>query len=189
MHTNSLQQHVNEPTRGNNILDLVMTTTDLSINGLEVTDKIEKTMSGDDWAVDCSDEEIDNAFEEDASGNCMPVSTQEIVQACSIVPRARAGEAVLEWKSVCGRRPPTPQSVSDSPSEDEEIANTHVDTSGFDFSDDSSAVRLAPRRAPGTSALKGSAKKKTTSFENILASVRRQKKLEATEKTSPRFKK
>ncbi|KAF2350154.1 Endonuclease/exonuclease/phosphatase [Trinorchestia longiramus] len=38
--TNFLQQHVNEPTRGNNILDLVMTTTDLSINGLEVTDKI-----------------------------------------------------------------------------------------------------------------------------------------------------
>ncbi|KAF2351390.1 hypothetical protein FHG87_017851 [Trinorchestia longiramus] len=41
MNTNSLQQHVNEPTRGNNILDLVMTTTDLSINGLEVTDKID----------------------------------------------------------------------------------------------------------------------------------------------------
>ncbi|KAF2360237.1 hypothetical protein FHG87_009003, partial [Trinorchestia longiramus] len=40
MNTNSLQQHVNEPTRGNNILDLVMTTTDLSINGQEVTDKI-----------------------------------------------------------------------------------------------------------------------------------------------------
>ncbi|KAF2344529.1 Reverse transcriptase domain [Trinorchestia longiramus] len=40
MNTNSLQQHVNEPTRGNNNLDLVMTTTDLGINGLEVTDKI-----------------------------------------------------------------------------------------------------------------------------------------------------
>ncbi|KAF2348682.1 Endonuclease/exonuclease/phosphatase [Trinorchestia longiramus] len=40
MNTNSLQQHVNKPTRGNNILDLVMTTPDLSINGLEVTDKI-----------------------------------------------------------------------------------------------------------------------------------------------------
>ncbi|KAF2348463.1 Reverse transcriptase domain [Trinorchestia longiramus] len=40
MNTNSLQQHVNKPTRGNNIPDLVMTTTDLSINGLEVTDKI-----------------------------------------------------------------------------------------------------------------------------------------------------
>ncbi|KAF2364868.1 Endonuclease/exonuclease/phosphatase [Trinorchestia longiramus] len=39
MNTNSLQHHVNKPTKGN-ILDLVMTTTDLSINGLEVTDKI-----------------------------------------------------------------------------------------------------------------------------------------------------
>ncbi|KAF2356834.1 Reverse transcriptase domain [Trinorchestia longiramus] len=41
MNTNSLQQHVNEPTRKNNILDLVMATTDLSINDLEVTDEID----------------------------------------------------------------------------------------------------------------------------------------------------
>ncbi|KAF2347872.1 Endonuclease/exonuclease/phosphatase [Trinorchestia longiramus] len=47
--TNSLKQHVNEPTRGNNILDLVMTTTDLSINGLKVTDKI-----GDHQMIDFS---------------------------------------------------------------------------------------------------------------------------------------
>ncbi|KAF2344119.1 hypothetical protein FHG87_025126 [Trinorchestia longiramus] len=49
MNTNSLQQHVNEPTQGNNILDPVMTTTDLSINGLEVTDKI-----GDHQMIDFS---------------------------------------------------------------------------------------------------------------------------------------
>ncbi|KAF2356498.1 hypothetical protein FHG87_012744 [Trinorchestia longiramus] len=55
MNTNSLQQHDNEPTRavvpklGNNILDLVMTTTDLSINGLEVTGKI-----GDHQMIDFS---------------------------------------------------------------------------------------------------------------------------------------
>ena len=65
---------------------------------------------------------------------------------------------------------------------------SHVDTSGFDFSDDSSSVRLQPRRTPGSAALKGSAKKKTTIFENILASVRRQQKIEAREKTS-RYKK
>ncbi|KAF2358736.1 Reverse transcriptase domain [Trinorchestia longiramus] len=40
MRTNFLQQHVNEPTRGNNILDLVMMITNLSINGYEITDKI-----------------------------------------------------------------------------------------------------------------------------------------------------
>ncbi|KAF2356327.1 hypothetical protein FHG87_012920 [Trinorchestia longiramus] len=38
--TNSLQQHVNKPTRRSNIYDLVMTTPDLSVNELEVTDKI-----------------------------------------------------------------------------------------------------------------------------------------------------
>ncbi|KAF2365242.1 hypothetical protein FHG87_004002 [Trinorchestia longiramus] len=38
--TNSPQQHVNEPALQNNILDLVLTTADLSINRLEVTDKI-----------------------------------------------------------------------------------------------------------------------------------------------------
>ncbi|KAF2346976.1 hypothetical protein FHG87_022269 [Trinorchestia longiramus] len=35
IHTNSLQQHVNEPTRRNNSLDLVMTTPDLRKIGLE----------------------------------------------------------------------------------------------------------------------------------------------------------
>ncbi|KAF2367990.1 Reverse transcriptase domain [Trinorchestia longiramus] len=40
MNTNSLQQPVNEPTRRSNILDLVMTTPDLSINALEFTDTI-----------------------------------------------------------------------------------------------------------------------------------------------------
>ncbi|KAF2359763.1 Endonuclease/exonuclease/phosphatase [Trinorchestia longiramus] len=39
INTNSLQ-HVNEPTRRNNILHFVMTTPDLSINGLEVTGKV-----------------------------------------------------------------------------------------------------------------------------------------------------
>ncbi|KAF2348737.1 Reverse transcriptase domain [Trinorchestia longiramus] len=49
MSTNSLLQHVNKPTRGNNILNLVMTTPDLSINGLEITDKI-----GDHQMIDFS---------------------------------------------------------------------------------------------------------------------------------------
>ncbi|KAF2352787.1 hypothetical protein FHG87_016456 [Trinorchestia longiramus] len=40
MNTNFLLQHVNEPTTQNNILDLVMTTPDLRIIGLELTDMI-----------------------------------------------------------------------------------------------------------------------------------------------------
>lgn len=71
------------------------------------------------------------------------------------------------------------------------LANFHIfhyriDTSGFDFDDEPSSVRLTPRRTPGSTGLKGSAKKKTTNFENILASVRRQKKLELREKSRSR---
>lgn len=62
-----------------------------------------------------------------------------------------------------------------------------IDTSGFDFDDEPATVRLTPRRTPGSVGPKGSAKKKTTNFENVLASVRRQKKLELREKT--RFRK
>ncbi|KAF2363826.1 hypothetical protein FHG87_005413 [Trinorchestia longiramus] len=40
INTNSLQQHVNKPTKQKYILDLVMTTTDLKIIGFEITDKI-----------------------------------------------------------------------------------------------------------------------------------------------------
>ncbi|KAF2353775.1 hypothetical protein FHG87_015468 [Trinorchestia longiramus] len=40
MNTDSLQQHVNEATSRNHILDIVMTTPDLSINRFEVTDII-----------------------------------------------------------------------------------------------------------------------------------------------------
>ena len=57
-----------------------------------------------------------------------------------------------------------------------------MEISGFDFDDEPVAPKLTPRRTPGSAGLKGSAKKRTTNFENILASVRRQRKLEAIEK-------
>lgn len=147
------------------------------------------TEADDGWVVECSDEEVDAAFGEGQSGECRPLDGAAAIEAYRAVLRARAGETVLSWSCQFGRRPPTPQSFSDSPSEDEEVVLSHVDTSGFDFSDESSSVRLQPRRLHGAGGTpKGSAKKKTTSFENILASVRRQKNIEAREKNT-RFKK
>ncbi|KAF2351935.1 hypothetical protein FHG87_017307 [Trinorchestia longiramus] len=54
MNTNSLQQQANEPTRRNNILYLIITTPDLSINELEFTYKI-----GDHKIIDFTLEEQD----------------------------------------------------------------------------------------------------------------------------------
>ncbi|KAF2347818.1 hypothetical protein FHG87_021425 [Trinorchestia longiramus] len=54
INTNSLQQHVNEPTTQNNILDRFMTSPDLRIIELEVTDQI-----GDHQMIDFAHEIYD----------------------------------------------------------------------------------------------------------------------------------
>lgn len=140
-------------------------------------------MEGDSFQVDCSDEEVEKAFT--LTPNGLEPSPSEIINLYEAL--AKDGTLNINWKWDYGRRPPTP-SQNDSESEKEELEEK-VDTSGFDFDDELSAVRITPRRTPGTSGLKGSAKKKTTNFENILASVRRQKKLELSEKRSRKEKK
>ncbi|CAL4124906.1 unnamed protein product, partial [Meganyctiphanes norvegica] len=90
------------------------------------------------------------------------------------------GTLPITWYWALGKRPPTPtQEESDSEKEEE---TEKVEISGFDFDDEPATVRLTPRRQPGSAGPKGSAKKKTTNFNDILASVRRQKKVEAKEK-------
>ena len=64
-----------------------------------------------------------------------------------------------------------------------------LDTSGFDFNDEPSNVRFTPRRTPGNAKPKGSAKKKTTDFANILASMKKQSEMALKEKNRSRRKK
>ncbi|KAG0716585.1 PAXIP1-associated glutamate-rich protein 1A [Chionoecetes opilio] len=137
-------------------------------------------MGHDKYVVECSDEEVEKQFTKGGYG--YEPSPGEVVRLYEAV--AVEGALRLAWRWERGRRAPTP-SQSDSMSEKEE-EEEKVDTSGFDFDEDTPSVRPAPRRTPGNSGLKGSAKKKTTSFENVLANVRRHKKLEFREKTRSR---
>ncbi|XP_076061120.1 PAXIP1-associated glutamate-rich protein 1-like [Oratosquilla oratoria] len=139
------------------------------------------SMSDDDFEVECSDEEIKNEFTKGMTG--WEPSGPEILRLYEAI--ARDGTLPIAWKWEHGRRPLTPLS-QDSDSEKEEKEDDKVDTSGFDFDDEPAAPKMTPRRTPGTGTLKGSAKKKTPSFENILASVRRQQKQEAKEKHKSR---
>ncbi|KAK3878560.1 hypothetical protein Pcinc_016814 [Petrolisthes cinctipes] len=134
----------------------------------------------DGFVIECSDEEMDKAFTMTVHG--YEPGTAEVISMYESL--SRKGNLPIKWKWDLGRRLPTP-SQSDSESEKEEEAEK-IDTSGFDFDDEPSSVRLTPRRTPGSTGLKGSAKKKTTNFENVLASVRRQKKLELREKSRSR---
>ncbi|KAK7065414.1 hypothetical protein SK128_000042 [Halocaridina rubra] len=137
-------------------------------------------MEANNLRVECSDEEVEKAFTMTSFG--IEPSPNDIIHLYETI--AKEGSLPISWRWEYGRRPPTP-SHNDSESEKEELEEK-VDTSGFDFDDELSAPRITPRRNPGTGGLKGSAKKKTTNFENILASVRRQKKLEMSEKSRSR---
>ncbi|KAK8748192.1 hypothetical protein OTU49_016364 [Cherax quadricarinatus] len=137
-------------------------------------------MDEDAFNLQCSEEEIEKEFTNTVYG--FEPSPAEIIRLYETL--ARDGTLPIAWKWELGRRSPTP-SQSDSESEKEKEAEK-VDTSGFDFDDEPANLRLTPRRTPGSAGPKGSAKKKTTNFENILASVRRQKKLELREKSKSR---
>lgn len=137
-------------------------------------------MDQGDFLVECSDEEVEKEFTKTSFG--YEPSTSEVVRLYEAL--AQDGTLNISWRWELGRRLPTP-SQSDSQSEKEE-EEEKVDTSGFDFDEDTPTVRPTPRRTPGNSGLKGSAKKKTTNFENILANVRRHKKLEFREKSRSR---
>lgn len=79
----------------------------------------------------------------------------------------------LKWECP-GYRPPTPKDLPKTPTKEENIEDEKSD---FDFMDEMNAPKLKVRRE-GDSALKGSAKKKTTSLDGILSNMRRHWKLD-----------
>ena len=86
----------------------------------------------------------------------------------------------LKWKNP-GRRPPTPEAV-ESRKEETESYEQEVENKDFDFDaeDFSGSVVTPQRRNPG-SELKGSARKLTTSFGNVLSNMKRHRQLEEME--------
>jgi len=89
---------------------------------------------------------------------------------------AEASPPVLELAWRCpGRRAPTPQ-VEEQEEADQEEAKPETTTNHMDFDDDDDEAVAAfstptQRRTPGN--LKGSARKKTTSLDNVLSNMRR----------------
>lgn len=84
----------------------------------------------------------------------------------------------LEWKNP-GRRAPTPEKEEQAEQQEEEVEDTGKD---FDFEEESREVTTPQRRTPG-SALKGSARKQTTSLDSVLSNMARHRQIEEMEKS------
>ena len=92
--------------------------------------------------------------------------------------------AELSWKNP-GRRPPTPV-AAEKPAEAEAPA-AETGNKDFDFDDDfgSDSLVTPQRRNPG-SALKGSARKQTTSLDSVLSNMKRHREIEEMDDETPK---
>ena len=82
----------------------------------------------------------------------------------------------LKWKNP-GRRSPTPEAVEST--EETDTSEQEVENKDFDFdAEDFGGGVVTPQRRNPNSELKGSARKLTTSFGNVLSNMKRHRQLE-----------
>ncbi|XP_014211699.1 PAXIP1-associated glutamate-rich protein 1-like [Copidosoma floridanum] len=133
----------------------------------------------EDWVVECSDDE---KYEVDPKNGWMP-KPEDIV---SLIESLERNNRVLELEWRCpGRREPSPVTVNNH---QQDLLNDYKpkeNNSDFEFMDEMSSPRLPVRRA-GEATPKGSAKKKTASFNKVLNTMLRQRRLEQQESLSPK---
>ncbi|XP_058800784.1 PAXIP1-associated glutamate-rich protein 1 [Phymastichus coffea] len=126
-----------------------------------------------DWIVECSDDE---KYENDPKNGWIH-KAEDIV---SLIEGLESNNRILELEWKCpGRREASPITVNnhqqDTPNEFKP-----KEKSDFDFMDEMSSPRLPVRRS-GESTPKGSAKKKTASFNGVLSTMLRHRRLEQQE--------
>ncbi|CAG9783375.1 unnamed protein product [Diatraea saccharalis] len=131
---------------------------------------------GDDWSLPCSDDELSKTgIFIGKSWIPDPNELEELYKSIE-----KSGTLNLEWKCP-GRRAPSPIPISKENQPELPISPIREEKSDFDFMDEVSSLRLRVRRE-GEDTLRGSAKKKTTSFDGILSNMIRHKRIEQMEK-------
>ena len=142
----------------------------------------------DDWFVPCRDKEVykeTGCVEGKLKWGLKPAEADKLYHQIIAHPQ---GIIPLRW-ACPGRRPPTPSDEEDLESEEDEGEDEDKDTGAnaandFDFEEDAPPSALTPRRpAPGSRELKGSARKKTTSFSNVISNMKRHQKMDAANRS------
>lgn len=133
-------------------------------------------LQGEDWDLPCSDDELSkNGIFIGKNWMPDPAELEELYKSID-----KNGTLSLEWKCP-GRRQPSPVPVSKENQPELPQSPIREEKSDFDFMDEVSSLRLRVRRE-GENTLRGSAKKKTTSFDGILSNIFRHKRIEQMEK-------
>ncbi len=154
---------------------------------------------GDNWFVACDDEAVyrETGKEKGQLGpdKWRPEVTEVIALYGGL--EAMGGILPLKWNWPAGRRPPSPGEDEEYETDEEEAAaaaehgegggkgaeDTAAGGAGFDFDEEEDADetgQITPRRPlGGQRELKGSAKKKTTDFKNVISNMQRHRQMDA----------
>lgn len=128
----------------------------------------------EEWSVECSDEE---KYEVDSKSEWM-LKSEDIL---SLIDGLEANNRILELEWKCpGRRGPSPIPSCNRQQDHGSQEYKPEEKSDFDFMDEMSSPRLPVRRV-GEITPKGSAKKKTASFNGVLSTMLRHRRLEQQE--------
>lgn len=157
-----------------------------------------------DWFVEASDEEVYEETGCEKGDLKWKLSSADALVAYGQMESHPDGILPLRYRNP-GRRPPTPpdqeyalageedDDASDSAAEEGDSAAAAASgqaadkSMDFDFAEDTPASSLTPRRTPGTGPanreLKGSARKKTTKFSDVIDNVNRFRKIDAANRS------
>ncbi|XP_063547805.1 PAXIP1-associated glutamate-rich protein 1 [Cydia strobilella] len=133
-------------------------------------------LQGDDWDLPCSDDELSKTGT--TIGKNWILEASELEELYNKIDKN--GTLPLEWKCP-GRRALSPVNIKKEAKIEVPQSPVKEEKSDFDFMDEVSSLRLRVRRE-GEDTLRGSAKKKTTSFDGILSNMIRHKRIEQMEK-------
>jgi len=135
---------------------------------------------GEDFYIACSDDEKYSPGGEDRGKLSWTPAPELVLQHYQAIDKQ--GYIELEWRNP-GRRPPTPSAPEVQEQEEEEEA---VGAADFDFEEEGAGLMTPQqRRTPGTVGLRGSARKKTTSLDSVLANMKKHKHLDEMETGTP----
>ncbi|XP_046735447.1 uncharacterized protein LOC124404950 [Diprion similis] len=130
--------------------------------------------SDEEWSVECSDDEKYEA----TAANEWTLQPESIM---TLIEGLEANHHVLELEWKCpGRRGPSPVPTNNRQQDHTSQDYKTEEKSDFDFMDEMSSPRMPVRRV-GESTPKGSAKKKTASFNGVLSTMLRHRRLEQQE--------
>ena len=142
-----------------------------------------KTVTDDssgDLYVACSDDDLYQPGGEDRGKLDWMPSPAEILKLYELLEKQ--GHLDLEWRCP-GRRPPSPAQPEALPTQEEDEGEDTSAGLDFDFEDEAGSapsVINTPqhRRPPGVDGLRGSARKKTTSLDSVLANMKKHRQID-----------